>query len=551
MKYLALFVFLLGSLICHGQDKVIVPRKGGIQVTLDPKKPVASLKDIIPIDEEITVFGNLVDSTVQSGSYEVREKTDIPVAQCSCGGETDFLIENNYCYQRVASGELSLDDKTFQGRIKYFFKARKTYRIAFQFSKQLPSEFSGFVQQSLVDYYRGLFSVAGLPTDVQNARIPILKKELEQEISIKASKMKIDLEPLVIPESLLDNDGKIISSLIEPTVTNRIQNFDRNVHEIDEDAKRIGQLFQNFSTASNIRTVSAVFPNAFSANLKKINEDGSYANKIGTGLVYLVDTTQASPITIINANETKIKNLIANIKENSKIIDRMLQMTEFQSDMHLLLEIYNKMGGSLEHYNSILLELSNLAAVQSELVNSNIAKVIARNFEFEETITGDFETSARWYLGADVGVAGLNLGKNTALNPTATNDSWKLLSYLGINISIIAINKKNSFWQLRKYYNWGTSLLKLTSVSLGVTMSTLDKDRYKGIFNIDSPRGFLSGIGIRPIPQVKLSAGVIWYNRNNGNALTESFNIASKTYFSASLDWDLRNILPSIKALFN
>ncbi|MCF2502720.1 hypothetical protein L0663_04980 [Dyadobacter sp. CY107] len=530
MKTLIFSGMLMALALCSiGQDKQSKP-KNGIEVNLQ----TGQLLEDIPIDQTITLYGALPDSTVLSGRFSIYR----------VNGEDDFTW--------LESGDLKiLDKKTFHGYVDYFFRANATYKIYFTYKKDLPPKFRAFVQRRLIEYYHQVFHIAGASGgSVQTDEIISARDQLVANISQKSKEFNLNSANLTKVDGLLDADVDQLAKKMIGSIQ-VFSSFDQKIQKIDSVSKIIHVLLKEFANSDNMAILIRKYPAVVVDNFRQINNSEEFAVLVGSGRLRLSQVKNSPPADILNLTKPQLDSLIKNIAAN------IAQIEEFEGDCEfkvgsLYFKIYSEMNMVSAYYDSILLELENLQAATQTLVSESIQEQIEVEYSTITTVSGNFETTARWYVSADVGVALLNLAKNTDVNPNATNDSWKLLPYLGINISPVPVNKKNSIRTLMQHnYKWYMALLKVSSFGLGVTMSTLDNEKYKGIFNIDNPRGLLTGFGIRPIPQIKVSFGGIWYNRRNGNTLTDSYNITCRPYLSASLDWDLRNLLPSIKSLFN
>lgn len=292
-----------------------------------------------------------------------------------------------------------------------------------------------------------------------------------------------------------------------------------------------------FKNEAHLSTIKKIYGKTVHKNIQKINTDDLFAVDVFSGKVNIGtgDTLQR-----LSRIENIDKKIITQYIEN---IDNLISLAkEWESSMSFDTQIAIDLQRIKAKYQSIDYEIDAIRSHLDGVVTGSLVEEILSSFELKvDSDIIDLETSARAYVGADVGAMMVNL--------TGKPDSYRVLPYVGVNLYIAPVNKRAPLKRLSHTYK-GKVIWRMLSIHAGVTIPTMTSTDYQGIFNLQDPKGFMVGIGIRPYRALKLSIGGLLQNRANGNPLNDSFHIALRPYASVSLDWEVRNIIPDIKSLF-
>lgn len=256
--------------------------------------------------------------------------------------------------------------------------------------------------------------------------------------------------------------------------------------------------------------------------------------------------TPLAPPTIYKLNEPDLKQIVKAIDKNINIIQGWKQDNTFSIYPAAILEIDSILADFdilKARYISLIDNIPVSMVLTNNSLNSALVEFIVNSIIIEGNTVSDLLTSAQLYTGADIGVLLTNL--------SGTPDSWRALPYLGLNLYFLPVNKRAPLTMLLKEYSPGVALLKVTSVHFGITIPKINSPQYQGIYEFENARGIFCGVGIRPWRSIRLSTGKMFVNRSVANSLNNTFNISARNYFSVSIDWEVRKIVPNIKELFS
>ncbi|MDB5137100.1 MAG: hypothetical protein JWP37_3703 [Mucilaginibacter sp.] len=190
----------------------------------------------------------------------------------------------------------------------------------------------------------------------------------------------------------------------------------------------------------------------------------------------------------------------------------------------------NRQG--VQDYYQSLQDATALAGAQSssfvDIVTANLSNdVIIKG----TTISGDFNTSASFYVSGDLGIA-------------AVPQFSKAVPYLGTNIYFRPVNKDITLAGSPDD-SFGDKFGRRFSLMFGLSIATLAKTNYRtdlfgGSYNL------VTGAGFRITDYFRLNTGAIWYQKLNDNPLNSNSYIQPAFFVSFSIDLDVKTALDSL-----
>ncbi len=185
-----------------------------------------------------------------------------------------------------------------------------------------------------------------------------------------------------------------------------------------------------------------------------------------------------------------------------------------------------------QYYQSILdaaALLNSKSGSFTDIVTSNLFNDIIID---GTTTSGDFNTSASYYISGDLGVA-------------AIPQFSKVVPYFGTNIYLRPVNKDitlaasppdDTFWD-----DFGRRFSFMFGISIGsVAKTNYRTDLFGGNFNL------ITGAGFRITDYFRLNAGTLWYQKLNDNPLNSNSSIAPAFFMSFSIDLDVKTALDNL-----
>lgn len=171
-----------------------------------------------------------------------------------------------------------------------------------------------------------------------------------------------------------------------------------------------------------------------------------------------------------------------------------------------------------------------LSIIADNTIASNTYKYSSVN----ATYRAEFVENAKLYVTLDVGAA-------------YTFRPDRVYSYSGINIYLRPVNKNIP---LRSYKKWKWFAVR-TSFVLGLTMNSVEKaNARKGLVG---NQGVILGVGIRPVPFLKINAGGMSYYTFYENPLIspERYRFTMSPFVSLSVDLDAKSLFAGVgEAIF-
>ncbi len=298
-----------------------------------------------------------------------------------------------------------------------------------------------------------------------------------------------------------------------------------------------------------------------SLNIKTINDTRNF------------DTTEISEIW----ESTKIKYKINNYNDlfewsNSTLIhlyiiekyleevdphDGVLGITRSMIlSLSELSEAANNIFKYLNELNGALIQFDLINARNQNLFKFTQLSVIELNNQ--TTIISDLKKGSKNYISSDIGLA--------VLRNEVDEGNFRLSSqiYYGANIYFRPVNRDVSLSNYPLFnsdYSIGGGALRYfmsqswnrikrgTSVTIGVTTSDIEVEgERRGLI---ANKGLLLGIGYHFFRRIKVSYGMMLFQKNNPNPLIDKYSIQGQSYFSASLDLDVFNLLGEIPKTLN
>ncbi|MCC9070753.1 hypothetical protein LNQ49_03945 [Flavobacterium sp. F-65] len=235
---------------------------------------------------------------------------------------------------------------------------------------------------------------------------------------------------------------------------------------------------------------------------------------------------------------------VLNYTDNCQFILQQLEMIKIDGDpayMSLkdtVIGFVKSNMTKIAFYYQSLNDASDITNAQSnsfvEIVVSNLSNNIVID---GTTISGDFDTSASYYISGDLGVA-------------AIPQFSKIVPYFGTNIYFRPVNKNITLAGSEDDFFWD-GFGRRFSLMFGISISSIAKTNYRtdlfgGNFNL------VTGAGFRITDYFRLNAGALWYQKLNENPLNSNSNIQPAFFVSFSIDLDVKtaldNLFPTRKA---
>jgi hypothetical protein len=139
------------------------------------------------------------------------------------------------------------------------------------------------------------------------------------------------------------------------------------------------------------------------------------------------------------------------------------------------------------------------------------------------------------YIGLDMGAA-------------YVGNFSRIHTYYGLNIYLRPVNKNIP---LSRYKNMGDFFLTRSSILLGITFSSIEKENIrKGILDT---KGVILGAGFRIVSFFRVNAGGLLYYRYPTNPLQdpERYSARMSPFVSLSFDLDMEELLGAVgKSIF-
>jgi hypothetical protein len=473
------------------------------------------LLESIPLDQPIIIYTKNTEG-IKSGTYSVYE------------------VKNEKKRKPIDSGPLRIDlqRNEISAVINELMKANKTYK--FEFHTPIPLSKKKEVNKIIIDALLKVKRTAVSNKGISNNEIKLIQTEFSQNIPN-------DLNSLIKANSFLDRASS--PYVFSPDDINFMDDLEQGKATIDQIVVLVESMSMNldsFLTSANIDAVKAKNGDQMGMNLQSLASNGKKREIVLSGranLENLAATQPALDLATIDvfSYDAFLKNIQTNINfleswdRDGSIPDRSKLLSIIGDSKSIRRKLRSQFSDPSLFING------GTKAFKSALVDSIMTSI-------EGTSSGDFQQSSRWYVGADVGAIATNINGEP--------DGWHVLPYVGLNLSFVPVNKETSIKNLFEAYGpW--AILKLASVNAGITITKINTEKYSGIYDFENQRGFIFGVGLRPWRGIKLGYGYLMINKKTGNSLNSSSKaISGKPYFSLSLDWDLRNILPNIKNIF-
>lgn len=547
MKNFALFLLLFSSVFVLAQEKakeaespktitIPAPYKG---IEIENFKLGAILQGL-PFDTPIILHGKNTDNYV-GGSFSIWQ--EIPkwqfqekVPDCykevtgkMCGKAGSFYIKKIY------TGELKTDETNIYAIVNKYLRANKLYRIELELIQSPSNELLDIVNNLVIRLNIELGKKLNANNGLTSLQIDQIRKEVVSKYFPRGNTRFIKQGSLLDIEKSYNFTSSEVSLITLDAVNDLL------IRDIEKEKIEASNKMSAFLNSSNFKIFTQLFDENFVKKLRELSQDSKLRARWVSGAVNLKSLPKLEPpLSVFQLNESVIQNYLDNIQDNLVEIQNFLDKTELSNDQNLE-DLKAKVSIIKGKLNELKGNIPNREAVANntpDLLQSALTSII---LNANSTIV-DITTSAQWYVAADIGALLTNLNN--------TPDSWKVLPYAGMNLYFKPVNKNADIKSLIQEYKWG-SLLRITSLHFGVTIPNLNTPKYSGIYNIDSPKGLIAGIGIRPWRAVRINTGWMFINRSNSSSLNPSSTISARQYFSISLDWDVRNTIPNIKSFIN
>ncbi len=165
----------------------------------------------------------------------------------------------------------------------------------------------------------------------------------------------------------------------------------------------------------------------------------------------------------------------------------------------------------------------------NELINGSIPNLTGLT-------SHNYATRINWYVSGDVGISYI---------PFGTDFSPEMSLYVASSFNLFPINREIRYGLIAssKRYGFWNSIRKNTSILLGVTLNNddLTNTNRKPLWkSFGSP---MLGVGLRISDGIRLSSGVVMFQRKDEEPLVEDYDLKSYWYWSLSFDIDVGGAL--------
>lgn len=481
---------------------------------IEVKMAQGLLLESIPLDQPIIIYAKNTEG-FKEGAFQIYEVK-----------RTGGLVERD-------SGSLRFDheEKMIYAVSNRLMRANKTYR--FKFHTSVPQTTQEEVNKIIIDALLKVKATARAGTGISIAQLQVIRDEFAQKIT--------DFRSLVKAHSFLDQTSPTYQFTSDDMKYMDLLDRQKSaIAGIKTIVDAPNDKLLKFLTAANIKAIKAKNGTQMAQNLQALAVSGSQRKIAFSGRTNFENLAFVLPeLDLATINASSYKLFQENTKKNIDLANSWNSDTSIPDR--------DELPGIIKDLEAIELKLRSQFSDPKVFINAKRKALMSTLVEsivtsIEGTSDGDFQQSSRWYVGADIGAIATNI--------TGEADGWHVLPYVGMNLSVMPVNKETSIKNLFREYK-ALALLKLASINAGVTITKINTEKNSGIYDVENQRGFILGIGLRPWRGVKLGYGYLMLNKKTGNSLnTSSRAISGKPYFSVSLDWDLRKIIPDVKNIF-
>jgi hypothetical protein len=188
--------------------------------------------------------------------------------------------------------------------------------------------------------------------------------------------------------------------------------------------------------------------------------------------------------------------------------------------------------GALTNMQQVLTARSDLIAAAAARITADLVEVI----QIDGTTTASWETRARSYISADVGV-------------TWSQPIESFFFYVGANFYLGPVNKKAPLrWSdpgnFRKRFAF-TAGIPINSFSDTATQTTLTAGDVT-LTGVLGNRPLLLGAGLRLNDLVRVTGGTVLFRVKSPNPLITAQELDFAWYLALSIDWDLRGMFSEL-----
>jgi hypothetical protein len=316
---------------------------------------------------------------------------------------------------------------------------------------------------------------------------------------------------------------------------------DRQYQNLFNSLKNISNAFETSEVYKrNINSNTAAFSTThqqFRAYRNTYNASGQ-TQEIQSNVEHMDDILSALEVFLHPPLNASAPGPVHNYTENCQFILQQLEMIAINGDpAYLTLKdkvfvfVKSNMTKLVLYYQS-LKDASDIAASQSdsfvELVVSNLSNDVVID---GTTVSGDFDTSASYYISGDLGVA-------------AIPQFSRVVPYFGTNIYFRPVNKNITLAGSEDDFFWD-GFGRRFSLMFGISISSIAKTNYRtdlfgGNFNL------VTGAGFRITDYFRLNAGTLWYQKVNDNPLNSNSKVEPAFFVSFSIDLDVKTALDNL-----
>jgi len=330
------------------------------------------------------------------------------------------------------------------------------------------------------------------------------------------------------------------------------------------------QLNKIFSSIDSLRILENTYENDFSI-ISRLNQNALI--QLGISSIFGIDTTETifnksydltSKIKVLqefynspDSNNKKIINgrlSLTNLKAEPKknptekeklttISSSLVELNQIKNLLEILI-LENRLqdtGNNLLHVKNLIIQLSKQQLILTQIskaYNDIKEKISEKGYFFEPevlsggTIIYDFKTRSKLQLTPDFGYVAYGFQDGfTSFTP-----------YLGFQINFRPVDKNIP---LKNYPN--KTIWHRLSFMTGWTLSKIAEQNKREDFFSNS--SLLTGIAFKLTNAIRMSAGSLWFYKNDPNPLKDSRKISCTIYSGLSIDLDIKELLNDFTSL--
>lgn len=521
-----------------------------IQIDLNTE----TLIEGIQVDKPIIIYGDYKNNEITNGLFIVYEKIsknkfdrELKVEKLKNINQNlsklkkDFNTKNEDIYLKIfEQGILNFSGNMFYAKIEKFPRRNKQYFFRLSNDFYITEEGKKTIVQTIINFYNGI-------NDEANAKGLITYEEILKQRKKTINSLPDSLSKYMNIERFIAN-GK--NDVVEINILDKIANKRNYIENINNKAKQNAKKIKKLIT-DNYNILKVKYSSSDSTTFSNLKFTPIDCFNLAKGKIGF-ETTTVLPDLLISSENNELQKYLNEINNSIlvfEVINMIINKPNTTTEIDSIILDFNSVKDKLGYLMTTNSEISNYV----NEINLELYKKVVESREITGSSSGNLVTSGNWYVNPDIGAFTSNFKSNyNAFN----NDARFVIPYLGMSLYFAPMSTDVPIRKLKEEYPFGF-IFKILSLHFGVSIPKIKADGYKGIFLDNSSdsngflnRSFIAGIGLRPWRAVKLSTGYMFINRQNSYALNTNYTLSGRPYFSISLDWKLRNLIPDIKDIF-